>query len=212
MAVSNHTSNGNKATTSVKLPKEVFAVEVQNHQLIKDVYVAYMANGRDNLAKTLKRGEVRGGGKKPWRQKGTGRARVGSSRNPVWTGGGVTFGPSSNENYSKKVNAKAAKKALRQTLSLFAKDKNLVVIDDFVIKSGKTKDAIKLLSKLNSDNRTIVVVDVKTEETVKAMNNIQGVNLIIASNLSVYDTLNASNLVITKKAIDQLSLRLGGNK
>ena len=93
MAVVSFTAAGTKATTPVKLNKEIFAVEVNNHELLKQAYVAHQANGRINLAKTLKRGEVIGGGKKPWRQKGTGNARTGSIRNPIWRGGGITFGP-----------------------------------------------------------------------------------------------------------------------
>src|SRR4051812_6566672 len=92
------TSKGAKAATSVKLDKEVFGVEVTSHQLLKDAYVTYLANGRENIAITKTRGLVRGGGKKPWKQKGTGRARFGSSRVPLWRGGGITFGPTGNEN------------------------------------------------------------------------------------------------------------------
>jgi large subunit ribosomal protein L4 len=91
------------AKKTVALPKEVFAVEVNNHELVKKAYEAYLANGRENYAVTKTRGLVRGGGKKPWRQKGTGRARFGSSRNPIWRGGGVVFGPTGNENYTKTI-------------------------------------------------------------------------------------------------------------
>ena len=101
MAVSTYTASGSKASTPAKLSKEVFGVEVANHQLLKQAYEAYLANGRDNLALTKKRGDVSGGGKKPWKQKGTGRARFGSSRNPIWRGGGIVFGPNGNENYTK---------------------------------------------------------------------------------------------------------------
>ncbi|MCU0667151.1 MAG: 50S ribosomal protein L4 [Patescibacteria group bacterium] len=134
MAVSTYSASGVKATTAIKLPKDIFAVEVSNHELLKQAYVAHQANGRLSLAKTLKRGEVSGGGKKPWRQKGTGRARTGSIRNPIWRGGGITFGPSGNENYSKKINASAKKVALKQALSLATINKPVYVIDDFVVK------------------------------------------------------------------------------
>src|SRR5687767_4981175 len=107
MPVQTYTSKGTKATTPVKLDKEVFGIEVTSHQLLKDVYTAYLANGRRNLAVTKTRGLVSGGGKKPWKQKGTGRARFGSSRVPIWRGGGITFGPTGNENYSKNINIKA---------------------------------------------------------------------------------------------------------
>jgi large subunit ribosomal protein L4 len=103
MAVSTYTGAGVKATTPAKLSKEIFAVEVKNHQLLKQAYEAYLANGRDNLAVTKTRGLVSGGGRKPWKQKGTGRARFGSSRNPIWRGGGIVFGPTGEENYTKKI-------------------------------------------------------------------------------------------------------------
>ncbi len=102
-----YTASGTKATTAVKLDKEIFGVEVTNHQLLKDVYTAYLSNGRLNLAVTKTRGLVSGGGKKPWKQKGTGRARFGSSRVPIWRGGGITFGPTGLENYKKHVTTKA---------------------------------------------------------------------------------------------------------
>ncbi|HET9174172.1 MAG TPA: 50S ribosomal protein L4, partial [Candidatus Saccharimonadales bacterium] len=101
MAVATFTKSGAKASSNAKLDKDVFGIEVKNHELLKSAYVAYLANGRINLAVTKKRGEVSGGGRKPWKQKGTGRARFGSSRNPIWTGGGVAFGPTGEENYTK---------------------------------------------------------------------------------------------------------------
>src|SRR3989338_9314995 len=103
MAVAAYTKSGAKASFPAKLDKSIFNVKPENHQLLKDAYLAYQANGRQNLAKAKKRGEVRGGGQKPWRQKGTGRARFGSSRNPIWTGGGVAFWPTGNENFVRKI-------------------------------------------------------------------------------------------------------------
>src|SRR5579862_9595084 len=131
MPVATYTKSGAKATTAAKLDKAVFEVEVKNHQLLKDAYLAYLASGRMNLAVTKKRGEVRGGGAKPWRQKGTGRARFGSSRNPIWRGGGVAFGPTGNENYSHKLNQKTKHAALRQALSLAANEKRIKIIETF---------------------------------------------------------------------------------
>src|SRR4051812_30760004 len=111
MAVSTFTKAGAKATTAAKLDKAVFGVEVKSHDLLKQAYLAYLANGRENFAVSKSRGEVRGGGAKPWRQKGTGRARFGSSRNPIWRGGGVAFGPTGLENYSHKMNVKTKRVA-----------------------------------------------------------------------------------------------------
>jgi large subunit ribosomal protein L4 len=212
MAVSTFTASGAKATTAAKLPKDVFAVEVKNHELLKEAYVAHMANGRENLAKTLLRGDVRGGGRKPWKQKGTGRARVGSTRSPIWRGGGVTFGPSGNENYSKKINAKAKQKALRQALTLASDNKNVVVIEDFAVKDGKTKTASALLAKIGAPSRTIVVIDKRTDAIMRATSNLPEVAIVTARGLNVYEVMNAKNLVFTKAALEVLEARLGGTK
>lgn len=212
MATTTFTASGAKATTAASLPKTVFAVEVQNHELLKDAYLAYMANGRVNLAKTLKRGEVSGGGIKPWRQKGTGRARFGSSRNPIWRTGGIVFGPSGNENYSRKLNVKAKRKALAQALTLANTGKNLVVIEDFVVKDGKTKTASNLLAKIGTPSRTLIVVTEKSPELVRSVANLQEVILSTAKGLNVYDVMNASNIVFTKDAVKAVEARLGGDK
>src|SRR5579885_2385393 len=145
MSVATFTKSGAKATTPAKLDKQVFGEKVDNHELLKRAYVAYLANGRSNAAKTKKRGEVRGGGKKPWRQKGTGRARFGSTRNPIWRGGGITFGPTGDENYSVKVPTAAKRKALRQALSLAADENRIIVIEAFENKDGKVKKTADLL-------------------------------------------------------------------
>ncbi|NCU39275.1 50S ribosomal protein L4, partial [Candidatus Saccharibacteria bacterium] len=105
-------------TTKTTLPKDIFGVEVPNHELLKLAYDSYLANSRGANATTLRRGEVRGGGKKPWKQKGTGRARFGSTRNPIWRGGGIVFGPLGNENYTKKLSKTAKRVAVRQALTL----------------------------------------------------------------------------------------------
>src|SRR5689334_19016434 len=137
MSVATYTKAGAKASTPAKLDKAIFGVEVKNHQLLKDAYLAYMAGSRDNYAQVKKRGEVRGGGRKPWRQKGTGNARFGSSRNPIWRGGGVAFGPTGKENFTRQLNGKAKSQALRQALSLAAKEDRISVIDDFTSSDGK---------------------------------------------------------------------------
>lgn len=212
MAVTSYTAGGAKSTTATKLSKDIFAVEVTNHELLKQAYITHKANGRLNLAKTLKRGEVSGGGKKPWRQKGTGNARTGSIRNPIWRGGGITFGPSGNENYSKKLNAGARKTSLRQALSLAVANKPFSTIEDFVVKSGKTKDAVALLAKINASSRAVIVVDTVSTETANAVANIQGVTIVRAKNLSVVDVLDAGVIVMTKDALAVIETRLGGKK
>ena len=127
----------------VSLPKEIFNVKVENHELVKLAYDAYLANSRLASATTLQRGEVRGGGKKPWKQKGTGRARFGSSRNPIWRGGGVVFGPRGNENYSKRLSTTSKRVALRQALTMANEAKKVVVMDFKT--TGKTAEAAKFM-------------------------------------------------------------------
>ena len=135
------------------LNKDVFGLKVENHELVKLAYDAYLANSRSSHAKTLKRGEVRGGGKKPWRQKGTGRARFGSTRNPIWRHGGVAFGRTGNENFTKKISKQAKRQAVCQALSMKNADKAVIVLEKDVKLTGKTKDAVKVLKDLNSRAR-----------------------------------------------------------
>src|SRR3954471_3747538 len=146
MAVATFTKAGTKATTAAKLDKAVFGVEAKNHELLKQAYVTYQANGRENLAVVKTRGLVRGGGKKPWRQKGTGRARFGSSRNPIWRGGGIVFGPTGLENYTKKLPTATKRLATRQALSLASGSDKIVVIEKLTSKEGKTGEFAKLLT------------------------------------------------------------------
>lgn len=212
MAVQTFTSKGVKATTAAKLDKEVFELEVTSHQLLKDVYVAYLANGRENLAATKTRGLVSGGGKKPWKQKGTGRARFGSSRVPIWRGGGITFGPTGNENYTKHVNTKAKRLAIRQALSLANTAGKISVIEAFDVKDGKTKSAVSLLDKVGAKRNILLVVDNKDEATVRATRNVPQLTVVQASYLNVYDVLNADSIIITKPSLEIISTWLGGTK
>jgi large subunit ribosomal protein L4 len=195
--------------TATTLPESVFAVEVPNHELLKLAYNAYLANGRENLAKTLRRGEVRGGGKKPWKQKGTGRARFGSSRNPIWRKGGVVFGPLGNENYSITVPTKAKRVALRQALTLAAQSNEITVIDALKL-TGKTKDAVSFLADQKADKqRILLVVADKTPEIVRSTNNIQNITLTQATYLNVFNILNADRIIITKDAVSVVEKWLG---
>jgi large subunit ribosomal protein L4 len=199
-----YTKSGNKATTAAKLDKSVFDVVPENHTLLKEAYVAYMANGRDNYAVTKTRGLVSGGGRKPWKQKGTGRARFGSSRNPIWRGGGIVFGPTGEENYTKKMNTKAKRLAIRQALSLAADAKKLVVVEDVVAKDGKTAELAKLLTKLGATRRTVIAVEHKDDTVVRASRNLKDVRLVQAKYLNVYDIMNADTLVVTSKGLDMV--------
>lgn len=186
-------------TTKTTLPRDVFGVEVQNHELLKLAYDSYLANGRQASATTLTRGLVRGGGKKPWKQKGTGRARFGSTRNPIWRGGGIVFGPSGNENYIKRLSKTSKRVAVKQALSLANKAKKIAVMD--VKTTGKTAEVAKFLADNKFTRKALIVVDEKTPELERATRNIQNVKLVRATYLNVYDILNADHIVIAPKAV-----------
>lgn len=202
VSAATYTKSGNKATSAAKLDKAVFDVVPENHTLLKEAYVAYMANGRDNYAVTKTRGLVSGGGRKPWKQKGTGRARFGSSRNPIWRGGGIVFGPTGEENFTKKMNTKAKRLAIRQALSLAADAKKLVVIEDVTAKDGKTAELAKLLSKVGATRRTVIAVEHKEDTVVRASRNLKDVKLVQAKYLNVYDIMNADTILVTTKGLD----------
>ena len=189
------------------LPKSVFAVEVRNHELLKLAYDSYLANNRLASATTKQRGEVRGGGKKPWRQKGTGRARFGSIRNPIWRGGGIVFGPRGNENYTKKISKTSKRVALRQALTV--KSDKVLVAD--IKTTGKTAEVAKFL-KENKLNRRVLIVAEKTDELIRATNNISEALLVSPMYLNVFDILNADHIVIAPKAIEAIESWLGGEK
>lgn len=181
------------------LPKSVFAVDVPNHELLKMAYDAYLANARTSSATTLKRGEVSGGGKKPWKQKGTGRARFGSTRNPIWRGGGVVFGPQGIENYSIRLSKTSKRVAVKQALSLANAAKKISVKE--ITTTGKTAEIAKFLTDNKLTRRVLLVVDEKTPELERATRNIQDVKLVRATYLNVYDVLNADAIVFSKKAV-----------
>ena len=191
-----------KAAAKPALPKEVFAVEVANHELLKLAYDSFLANNRLASATTKQRGEVRGGGKKPWKQKGTGRARFGSSRNPIWRGGGIVFGPRGNENYTKRISTTSKRVALRQALTLAEQAGKIMVSD--VKTAGKTKEVVKFLQDNKLDRKVLIVVDEKTPELIRATSNIQNVLLTRSTYLSVYYILNADHIVISPKSIETI--------
>ncbi len=182
------------------LNKDVFELNVENHELLKTAYDAYLANSRSSHAKTLKRGEVRGGGKKPWKQKGTGRARFGSTRNPIWRHGGVAFGRTGEENFTKKLSKNAKKTAVRQALSLKNADKAVIV--ESIATTGKTKEVVKKLNDLKlADKAVLMVVSEKAPEVLRATNNIPNLKLVRATYLNVFDVLNADAIIFSETAL-----------
>lgn len=212
MAVATYTKSGTKATTAAKLDKAVFGVEVTNHELLKQAYLTYLANGRTAAAKTKKRGEVSGGGRKPWKQKGTGRARFGSTRNPIWRGGGIAFGPTGDQNYTQKLSTNAKRQAIRQALSQAADEGRIAVIEAFDVKSGKTADAVKLFTKLGADRNVLLVVDNKTPELVRATRNVPYVTVVQSRYINVFDAMNANTIILTNAALNEVHEWLKGAK
>ena len=184
------------------LDKDIFGLKVENHELVKLAYDAYLANSRSSHAKTLKRGDVRGGGKKPWRQKGTGRARFGSTRNPIWRHGGVAFGRTGEENFTKKISKQAKRQAVCQALSMKNADKAVIVLDKEVKLTGKTKDAVKVLKDLKLEGKNVLAVaNEKTPEILRSTNNLQNVKLVRATYLNVFDIMNADAIVFSEAAL-----------
>jgi large subunit ribosomal protein L4 len=205
MAVQTYTKSGAKATTPAKLDKAVFAVMPKNYELIKLAYDAYLANGRDNLAITKTRGLVRGGGKKPWRQKGTGRARFGSSRNPIWRGGGIVFGPTGEENYAKKIHVNAKRQALRQALSLAANEDRIKIVEGIQSKDGKTASLAAFLSKVGAAGNVLIVLESKDDMLERAARNLPRVKTVQANYLNVHDVLNGDTLLVAQDSLKPIN-------
>ena len=195
------------------LNKDVFGLNVENHALVKLCYDAYLANSRSSHAKTLKRGEVRGGGKKPWRQKGTGRARFGSTRNPIWRHGGVAFGRTGNENFTKKISKSSKLLAVRQALSMKNADKAVLVLPADVKLTGKTKDAAKVLKDMKLEGKNVLAVAAeKTPEVLRSTNNLPNVKLVRATYLNVFDIMNADAVIFSEAALEATEKWLMGEE
>ena len=184
------------------LNKDIFGLTVENHELVKLAYDAYLADSRSSHAKTLKRGEVSGGGKKPWKQKGTGRARFGSTRNPIWRHGGVAFGRTGEENFTKKMSKSSKRLAVRQALSMKNAEKAVFVLDAAAKMDGKTKSAVKVLKDLKLDGKNVLAVTAeKTPEVLRSTNNLPNVKLVRATYLNVFDIMNADAIVFSEAAL-----------
>jgi large subunit ribosomal protein L4 len=200
-------NTGGKVVGSFALDTVVFDGKV-NHQLLHQAVTAYLSNKRLGLASTLTRGEVSGGGKKPWRQKGTGRARVGSIRSPLWRKGGTLFGPKPHSFY-KDLPKKMRISSLKNALNSKANDNEMLVLDTLDITSGKTKDFFKVLRNLNLDGqRLCFVVETISAGLKRAYRNIAGIGLNNAADLNAYDALNCKKLIITKEALEKLQERI----
>ena len=201
MNLPHYNSSGQKQT-AYDVSADIFNLPKTNHNLLKAAYEHYLSQKRVNLAKVKTRSLVRGGGKKPHPQKGTGRARAGSIRSPLWRGGGVIFGPTGQENYAKKLNKKAKSLALKQALTL--KNKNILSLKSLP-EDGKTATLNKLLFQTLKLDRKILIVGFKTPESSRlAIRNLRDVSFIDVSYLNVFRILNADWLVFTADALENL--------
>ena len=205
MANVNVLNQNGEVVSNVELNDSVWAIE-PNQQAMFDAVMVYRASTRQATAKTKIRSEVRGGGKKPWRQKGTGRARQGSIRAPQWRGGGIVFGPTGEQNYKIKMNKKVRVLALKSALSFKNGESALKVVDQFTFEDYKTKEMISCMEKLNATGKTLVVVteDTADEKAWVSSFNIPNVLFVYSWEFNVYDILNCDTLIVTEKAIKDI--------
>ncbi|HHZ02964.1 MAG TPA: 50S ribosomal protein L4 [Tissierellia bacterium] len=186
----------------IELKDEIFGVEINTHVMYEAVK-NYLANQRQGTQSAKTRAEVRGGGRKPWRQKGTGRARQGSIRSPQWVGGGVVFAPKPRD-YSYKLPKKIKRLALKSALSSKVADQEIIVVDKLVLEQPKTKEMVKILSNLNAGKKTLVVIPERDENVILAARNIPGVKTTYVNTINVYDILNCDSFLITKDAVNKV--------
>lgn len=192
-----------KEAGEIELPERIFNVPV-NEDLIHQVVIAQMANARVAIADTKDRGEVSGGGKKPWKQKGTGRARHGSSRSPIWKGGGVTFGPTSDRNYTKRVNKKMKAKALFMVLSEKLREEKILVLDHTRMEKPSTKEMLSYLSKLSIKTKALLALGKRDENILKSVGNITKISVIASDSINVVDLLKNDMFIINKEGLKKI--------
>ncbi len=183
----------------IKLDDSIWGI-TPNDQVVYESIVLYTASRRQGTASTKTRSEVSGGGRKPWRQKGTGNARQGSIRAPQWVGGGIVFGPTPRD-YSKKMNKKERRLALKSALTYKANDKAIIAVDKFELESNKTKAMLSLLKDLNVEGKALIVTTELTDNILLASRNIRNIKLVLANELNTYDVLYCDKLIITEDAV-----------
>ena len=191
-----------KKVSDVELAESVFGIE-PNEAIVHSVLVNYLANQRQGTQSTKTRAEVRGGGKKPWRQKGTGRARQGSIRAPQWIKGGIALGPKP-RSYKYQVNKKEKRLAIKSCLSSKVLENQLVVVDSLPFKEIKTKEMAKTLTNLKVEGKTLILLPEKNETVQKSARNIEGVKTTLVNTINVYDLLKYNNLVVTLDTVKKL--------
>lgn len=194
---------GGNQVEEMELSQEVFAVEQKPH-LVHSAVVAQLEAKRQGTVSTKVRSEVQGGGRKPWRQKGTGRARHGSIRSPIWVGGGTTFGPKPKE-YKNSMPKKMKKQALRSVLSYKVEEGKFLILDSLKLETPKTKDIVRILRDLNIDEaKTLFLTGERNDEVYKSARNIPGVKTLMMSGLNIFDLVHHDYIVATRDAVDRL--------
>lgn len=188
--------------SEIELNDSVFGVKVNEHVLY-EVVKNQLANKRQGTQSTLTRSEVRGGGRKPWRQKGTGRARHGTIRSPLWSGGGVVFAPKPRD-YRYTLPKKVRRLAMKSALTAKVNSNELIVLDELQLTAPKTKDMVNILKNLNVDKKALIVMAEKNEAVIKSANNIPGVETTLVNTLNVYDILKYDQFIITKDAVEKV--------
>lgn len=183
----------------IELTENVFGAEI-NQDVVFEVVKNILANKRQGTQSTKTRGEVRGGGKKPWKQKGTGRARAGSSRQPNWVGGGVVFAPKPRD-YSYKINKKVKRLAMKSVLTSKVVENEMIVLDTLAFEAPKTKAMVDVLKNVNAKKKALIVMSENDANVIRSANNIPGVSTALVNTLNVYDILNHDSFIITKEAV-----------
>ena len=186
----------------IELSEAIFGIEVNEH-VVYEVVKNQLANKRQGTQSAKTRAEVRGGGRKPWRQKGTGRARAGSLSSPVFTGGGVIFAPKPRD-YSYKVPKKIKRLAMKSVLTSKVLENEIIVIDEFTLDAPKTKDMVNILNKLSADRKALIVTLNPESNVIKSAKNIPNVQTTVVNNMNVYDLLKYNSLIITKEAVKKV--------
>lgn len=210
MKIAVHNLQGKKVE-DIELPDIVFAVSA-NNALLHQVYVSQSGNRRQVLAHAKGRAETAGSGKKPWAQKGTGRARTGAARNPIWRGGGAIFGPTKDRNFKKKINKKMGRKGTIIALSEKARAKNLIVVDEMKLKEKKTKEFAKALRNLKIKGSALIGLSDSEKDIYLCSRNIPKADPISVKQLNVFDILNHKNLILSKESVKFLEEKYSNSR
>ncbi len=184
---------------NIDLSEQIFGIDVNEHA-VYEVVKNHLANRRQGTQSAKTRAEVRGGGKKPWRQKGTGRARQGSIRSPQWRGGGVVFAPKPRD-YSYTLPKKVRRLALKSVLTSKVNDQELIILDTLNLEDFSTKQAKEILNNIKADKKAILVIEEQNEKVYKSFRNLPGVEVCVVNNMNVYDLVNHNSLIMTQDAV-----------